>query len=158
MPVSERYYLADAVFVAAVEGDTVLLRELDAALELPVYPPYLGRRSCPPAQPLRLALHMDGRLEQVLAQEPWQASAWYRRQRRQHETVALSVLREAAPDEDTWDTLRDQPLSFSTEHRRHALRPVITETVRIPNPDARPSNAAAPAHDPFAALDEEETG
>lgn len=156
MPVSERYYLADAVFVAAVEGDPLLLEELDAALQQPVYPPYLGRRSCPPSQPVRLALHSDRHLEQALEQEPWQASAWFRRQHRRQETVTLSVLREARPDEDSWDTLRDQPLSFTPEHRRHAQRPVITSSVTVANPDAQRARVAVvPAHDPFAALEEE---
>ncbi|MQS09839.1 type I-E CRISPR-associated protein Cas5/CasD, partial [Streptomyces alkaliphilus] len=45
MPVSERFYLADAVFVAGLEGDHELLAALHRALRRPVYPPYLGRRS-----------------------------------------------------------------------------------------------------------------
>ncbi|AEY94187.1 CRISPR-associated Cas5 family protein (plasmid) [Streptomyces hygroscopicus subsp. jinggangensis 5008] len=151
MPVSERYYLADAVFVAAVEGDDTLIDSVDQALRQPVYAPYLGRRSCPPARPLRLALHRDIGLAQALQAEPWQASAWFRRQRRRDQTVALSVLREALPGEAGADTLRDQPLSYAAEHRQHALRTIVTSTVNVSNPDAD----TPPAHDPFTALEEE---
>ncbi|MEV5988871.1 type I-E CRISPR-associated protein Cas5/CasD [Streptomyces sp. NPDC052051] len=162
MPVSERYYLADAVFVAALEGEQTLLEELDAALQAPVYAPYLGRRSCPPARPVRLGLHHGLSLRQALREEPWQAAAWYRKGHRQDVTVSVSVLREAEADEDSADTLRDQPLSFAAEHRRHALRTVVTETVDLSNPDREHASASVPEHDPLAALEwleapEEET-
>ncbi|WP_063806154.1 type I-E CRISPR-associated protein Cas5/CasD, partial [Streptomyces kanamyceticus] len=39
MPISDRYYLADAVFVAALEGTADLIAELDAALRCPHYLP-----------------------------------------------------------------------------------------------------------------------
>ncbi|MDX2820463.1 type I-E CRISPR-associated protein Cas5/CasD [Streptomyces ipomoeae] len=157
MPLSERYYLADAAFVAAVEGDDALLDELDAALHNPVHPPYLGRRSCPPAHPIRLGLHRGADLTQALQAEPWQAAAWYRKQRRRDATVSLTVLREARPDEPDGDLLRDQPLSFAAEHRRHALRTVVTTTVEVPNPSVKTASTsrAVPAHDPFAAFEEE---
>ncbi|WP_328403919.1 type I-E CRISPR-associated protein Cas5/CasD [Streptomyces sp. NBC_00390] len=155
MPLSERFYLADAVFVAALEGDRALLTELHAALRAPVYAPYLGRRSCPPALPIELGLH-DGTtpLRQVLQDEPWQAAPWYRRQRRRDATVSLAVLREADEHEDHADVLRDQPLSFAADHRRHALRSIIGDTVEVPNPAAVPTRSA-PRHDPFDALEEE---
>ncbi|MEU6807246.1 type I-E CRISPR-associated protein Cas5/CasD, partial [Streptomyces neyagawaensis] len=98
-------------------------------------------------------------LTAVLRAEPWQAAAWYRRQRCREATVSLTVLREARPDEADADLLRDQPLSFAAEHRRHALRPVVTTTVQVPNPSAKtaPATRDVPAHDPFAALEEEST-
>ncbi|MDX2643444.1 type I-E CRISPR-associated protein Cas5/CasD, partial [Streptomyces sp. PA03-1a] len=42
MPLSERYYLADAVFVAAVEGPAPLIARVHSALRAPRYLPYLG--------------------------------------------------------------------------------------------------------------------
>ena len=51
-----RHYLQDAVFLVGLESeDTALLQELETALKHPVYPLYLGRRSCPPTLPLCLA-------------------------------------------------------------------------------------------------------
>ncbi|MGW2826498.1 type I-E CRISPR-associated protein Cas5/CasD [Streptomyces sp. NPDC001443] len=151
MPLTERFYLADAVFVAALEGEHTLLAQSYTALQNPVYAPFLGRRSCPPAEQLELGLYEDARLESVLAQVPWQASAWYRRQHRHQAPQALTVLREAAAFEHAGaDTLRDQPLSFTAAHRRHALRTVVTTTVPLPG-----GAAGAPAHDPFDALEDE---
>ncbi|GGR04873.1 type I-E CRISPR-associated protein Cas5/CasD [Streptomyces pilosus] len=151
MPLSERFYLADAVFVAAVEGDHALLTGLRDALRTPVYPPYLGRRSCPPSEPVDLGLYEEARLEDVMASVPWQASPWYRRRHQAPQT--LTVLRETAADESTAtaDVLRDQPVSFDAAHRRHALRTVVTDPVSTPIP----SDGTSPqkAHDPFAALD-----
>ncbi|MGW5969490.1 type I-E CRISPR-associated protein Cas5/CasD [Streptomyces sp. NPDC055186] len=152
MPLSERFYLADAVFVAALEGDRPLLAELHTALRTPVYAPFLGRRSCPPALPVEIGLHDEGDLMEVLREVPWQASPWYRRQYRGRDEIELTVLREADEDEQhAADVLRDQPLSFAAEHRRHALRTQLSDSVRIPHPSAR----HLPRHDPFDALDEE---
>lgn len=74
MPLSERFYLADAVFVAAVEGDRDDIHRLHAAVQEPVYLPYLGRRSCPPAAPLDLGVRDDVDLIGAMEQAPWQAS------------------------------------------------------------------------------------
>ncbi|MDH6575187.1 type I-E CRISPR-associated protein Cas5/CasD [Kitasatospora sp. MAP5-34] len=53
---SHRYYLADAAFTAVVTGDPALLAQCADALRAPKWPPYLGRRSCPPEGPLLLGL------------------------------------------------------------------------------------------------------
>lgn len=152
MPLSERFYLADAVFVAALEGDPTLLAGLHAALRNPVYAPFLGRRSCPPAQPVDLGLHNGASMMDVLGEVPWQASAWYRRQHHDQTDIELTVLREARDGEEEYaDTLRDQPVSFAAEHRRHALRTVVSDTVRITGPSTRHH----PRHEPFDALPKE---
>jgi CRISPR system Cascade subunit CasD len=149
MPLSERFYLADAVFVAAVEGDHCLLNGLREALRSPAYPPFLGRRSCPPSGPVDLDLYEDGRLEDVLATVPWQASAWYRRRNRPPQS--LPVLRETAEGESARDadTLRDQPVSFDAAHRRHALRTVVSDQVPLP---VAAGGSRYDDHDPFDAL------
>ena len=54
MPLSHRYYLSDAVFLVALGGPADKLAELDEALHHPVWPLYLGRRSCPPDLPMSL--------------------------------------------------------------------------------------------------------
>ncbi|MFF2819684.1 type I-E CRISPR-associated protein Cas5/CasD [Kitasatospora cineracea] len=165
MPLSERFYLVDAVFVAALEGPAPLVGRLHAAVLAPVYLPYLGRRSCPPSRPLDLpdghSVHEDGDLEGVLASLPWQAADWHQQRRRDRARVDLTVLAETPPSSDPTepvqgDTLRDQPLSFDVRHRRHGLRTVRTTTVTVPNPHARTRAAAAapvPAHDPTTHLD-----
>ncbi|WP_221354705.1 type I-E CRISPR-associated protein Cas5/CasD [Streptomyces beigongshangae] len=155
MPLSERFYLADAVFVAALEGDHALLAQLHAALQNPVYLPFLGRRSCPPSAPVEIGLSDDASVMDALRALPWRASPWHTRPHRDLAEIELTVLREADPsDTGAADTLRDQPLSFSAAHRRHALRTVVTDRVRVRNPFARPQPVR---HDPFDALDEEKS-
>jgi CRISPR system Cascade subunit CasD len=46
---SDRWYLADAAFLAGLEGDSALLAKIRHALADPVWPLFLGRKSCPPA-------------------------------------------------------------------------------------------------------------
>ncbi|MEU4093009.1 type I-E CRISPR-associated protein Cas5/CasD [Streptomyces sp. NPDC026673] len=54
---SHRTYLADAAFTAALTGsNSALLHECAEALRNPIWPPYLGRRSCPPQGPLLIGL------------------------------------------------------------------------------------------------------
>ncbi|WP_030144821.1 type I-E CRISPR-associated protein Cas5/CasD [Spirillospora albida] len=149
MPVSERFYLADAVFVAAVEGDDDLIRRLDRALQNPVYLPYLGRRSCPPSQRIELGVHAATSIEERLNAEGWQAAPWHQRRHREP-TVRLETL---VQEDGHVDTLRDQPLSFDPRHRRYALRGVRHGHVDIPNPAARDARTGIPpAHDPTAVL------
>ncbi len=49
---SRREYLCDASFLVALQGEETLIREIQYALEKPVWPPYLGRKSCPPSVPV----------------------------------------------------------------------------------------------------------
>ncbi|MEU1883395.1 type I-E CRISPR-associated protein Cas5/CasD [Streptosporangium sp. NPDC020072] len=144
MPVSERFYLSDAVFVAGVEGEEETVEGLYRALREPVFPLYLGRRSCPPSRPVELGVRHDLTLEEALRAEEWRAARWY--QRRQRDTVNLEILVEG-PGEDT---LRDQPLSFDPLHRRYALRGVRhLPPVRMQVPGA----VVRPGHDPMSALE-----
>lgn len=77
--ITERYYLADAVFLAGVSTDDVgLLDQLEEAVAYPAFPLYLGRRSCPPSLPILLG-RRDCSLREALQQEPWQAAEWYRK-------------------------------------------------------------------------------
>lgn len=68
---SNRWYLSDAAFLAGLEGDPVLLTRIFEALADPVWPVFLGRKSCPPAVPLARG---DGplavSLEEALATAP----------------------------------------------------------------------------------------
>ncbi|MFJ2745823.1 type I-E CRISPR-associated protein Cas5/CasD [Streptomyces sp. NPDC087440] len=48
------WYLHDAAFTVALTGPAPLIEDLTQALQKPVYPPHLGRRSCRPDTPLLL--------------------------------------------------------------------------------------------------------
>ncbi|GAA4899004.1 type I-E CRISPR-associated protein Cas5/CasD [Streptomonospora salina] len=150
MPVSERFYLADAVFVAAVAGDDALIDRLHEAVRAPVYLPYLGRRSCPPARPVDLGLRSGTGVHEALESEEWRASTWYQRRLRREAAVSLPLLVDAVAGDTRADSRRDTPLSFDPLHRRYALRGVRTHTVEVANPWAR--GPAAPEHDPTSLL------
>lgn len=151
MPLSYRSYLADAVFVVAVEGDNTLLAGLEEALRRPVFPLYLGRRSCPPVLPVALGLR-DDNLSKVLKDEDWHAASWYRRTIRTPD-VRLDVVRDADPGESEAETMRDLPFSFDPSHRRYGWRAVVHGHVTKPNRDAdHDAGRGSLDHDPLAAL------
>ncbi|MFI1956018.1 type I-E CRISPR-associated protein Cas5/CasD [Streptomyces xinghaiensis] len=149
MPLSERFYLADAVFVAGVEGDAELLRDLHQALLAPRFLPYLGRRSCPPSKPMEMGPPLEKTsLEDALRAAEWQASPWYLRQLGRTAKSgedpgpeSLDVLLDCPPDKTPHLSLRDTPITFDPRHRQYGLRGVRTERVSAP-----------PPHDPTAAL------
>ena len=69
--VTRRHYLADAAFLVGLEGEPELLGQIDAALRNPVWPPFLGRKSFPPSQPMFVEGGVqDGSLLDVLSAHP----------------------------------------------------------------------------------------
>jgi CRISPR system Cascade subunit CasD len=137
MPLSYRYYLADAVFVAAIEGERSLLEGLDDALRRPAFPLFLGRRSCPPAAPVATGVVMEG-LVDALRAHPWQAAQWYRRT--QPRLVTLRLVMDASDaTAERAETVRDVPLSYDPQRREYGWREVLVDRdgVTMTNPDGR---------------------
>lgn len=155
LPLSNRYYLSDAVFVAGLEGDAVILNRCAEALDRPAFPLFLGRRACPPSTRVFLSLEPNDSLLVALANVSWQATERYCKRNRlsDAEEVTCEVLYDKAAGDiaEGYDvTQRDVPLSFSEVHRRYSWRTVAHATVRIDNPYYRPHPAE---HDPLTALD-----
>lgn len=50
--ITRREYLADASFLVALHGEPDLIRRIADALARPIWPVYLGRKSCPPSMPV----------------------------------------------------------------------------------------------------------
>lgn len=123
MPLSYRYYLADAVFLAVVQGPAGLIKGLHDALREPVFPLYLGRRSCVPSGKICLGTTELG-LEEALRAEPWRAALWYQRKQKSR-TVSLPIIRDALHPSEDGETVRDLPISFSPENRRYSWRTVV---------------------------------
>ncbi|MGJ6968823.1 type I-E CRISPR-associated protein Cas5/CasD [Streptosporangium sp. G11] len=149
--ITQRFYLQDAVFLAALQGPAAFVRALADALRRPAFPLALGRRSCPPTQPLFLAVR-EAPLEEVLRTEPWQASQTakhlYARGRRA--TVDLSATLD---DPDSEDSLNDVPQSFAPRDRRFVSRRIRHTWVSLPTGLSHPDpDPAADGHDPFALL------
>ncbi|EPH04076.1 CRISPR-associated protein cas5/casd, subtype I-e [Propionibacterium sp. oral taxon 192 str. F0372] len=152
MPLSERYYLADAVFLAGVEGDTSLLEGIHEALGNPAFPLYLGRRSCPPTHPVSLGLRTASLLDALRA-EPWLASAWFRRKHHEVFDAELLIDQNAVPvAEHTGDSYdaRDHPLSYDPRRRNYGFRNVERFMLHLGTP-------VADAHDPMTELEEAES-
>lgn len=160
MPVSERFYIADAVFVAGLASDDEdLLRRLDEALRAPHFLPYLGRRSCPPSRPLDLGVHPGG-LEEVLASLDWQASDRHReietRGRwdpdtgdRKRVPESLPVFVDTAHGQEAEQLFQDLPVSFDPLHRTYRMRGVSRGPVVWMSRDG---TAVSPDHDPMSEL------
>ena len=111
--ITERFYLADAIFLAGLESDDVaFLQELEQALHNPVFPLYLGRRSCAPTMPLSLGVR-DSSLIDTLRNEPPQANSERK----------LWIITDAQGS-DVSALIQDNPVSFDRIHRKFAFRPV----------------------------------
>ncbi|MFI6344176.1 type I-E CRISPR-associated protein Cas5/CasD [Streptomyces sp. NPDC050560] len=155
--VTQRFYLQDAVFLAAVTGPAALISALDAAVRHPSFPLALGRRSCVPTQPLSLGLR-SRTLEDALRDEPWQASDHHRRRwGRTHHHATHVDLPATLDDPAGDDTRHDVPLSFNPHHRTFTTRHVRhtylnAPTGLTPAADQPPPTEDHGGHDPFALL------
>lgn len=158
LPLSQRYYLSDAVFVVGIEVPDERLDELAQSLIHPAFPLYLGRRSCPPAEKLLIGTYPEVSLIQTIGKHPWEASSRMLLKRHaEDETVVCTVLRDALPNDSESllrETVRDVPLSFSQEHRMYGWRTVVRENIRVPNPQHVGFDGQN--HDPMAALEKME--
>lgn len=131
MPLSNRYYLSDAVFIAGIEGHRSLLERLNEAILEPRFPLYLGRRSCPVEGKVSLGVR-EGDLEDELRAEEWHSSAWHRK--RSAPVVHLDLVMDAKPNE-VGEVVRDIPLSFDPSRRLYGWRQVRATRVRMDNPN-----------------------
>jgi len=144
--VTYRQYITDSVFLAAFEGDKKKLEEVQSALESPVFPLYLGRRSCPPCGKICLGL-FDGTLDTVLDGFDWQASEWYKRR------MAKQLQLEIVVDSEGGYEVNDYPISFDQNHRRFARRQVrFRYTDRIIDNPLGKEKFGTTGHDAMAAL------
>ena len=130
--VTERYYLSDAVFLVALESDDKsLLESIASALHNPVYPLYLGRKSCPPTLPIVLGVKGEDILT-ALKTEPY----LYKNAHRKSVRISYEVTSGGA-------MVQDIPLSFSQLHRKHGWRMKREELLVV---DSNPE------HDDFSKL------
>jgi len=123
---SERYYLQDASFVAALGGDDALVERVATALRSPHWPLFLGRRACPPGVEPFIALAAAG--------AAGAARAAPRALLRQGEDVQTPLrLVVEAPPSAGGEPRYDDPLSFAHTRRSFGIRYVKTEWVTLPD-------------------------
>jgi CRISPR system Cascade subunit CasD len=120
--VTQRYYLVDAAFtVALAHDDHALVEQIARALSDPVWPLFLGRRSCVPSEPVLLGL-VDGSPEEVLLHAPLARGAAFR----------LRMVADVA-DGEVGMHRADDPVSFASADRQFAFRNVRESWIDVPS-------------------------
>jgi CRISPR system Cascade subunit CasD len=138
--VSERYYLADALFLVVLEGEPNLLARCAYALRHPRWRLYLGRRAFVPARPILIGSGAltDQTLREALQFHPWLVESdevrLGQRATPAEEREALRVIVECSPNEAGAEKRDDQPVSFAPQRRRFVTRSVLRS--RTPLTDA----------------------
>jgi len=144
--VTYRYYLCDAIFLVGIEGEENFLGKIMEALQNPVYPLYLGRRSCPPEGQVVLGIRTGLGLQQGLKEEPWIAQEWYKRKKTSN---FLEIVRDTFEEESATSISRDNPVSFSQKHRKYKLRGVIRDRRAVKIDSLRDDLEIQTSHDPL---------
>jgi CRISPR system Cascade subunit CasD len=125
--VSHRFYIADAAFLVAFEGDDrALLEKVHAHLQNPAWPLALGRKSYLPSEPIWIENGVQNvPLRDVLARWPWIASP------RKWEELPEKLLVSFESKDESGVLKMDQPLSSFAE-RRFGVRFVRSEWIPFP--------------------------
>ena len=111
--VTHRYYLSDAIFIVGIENDDIaLLKEIECALNNPVYPLFLGRRSCPPTGKINMGIN-ELPLEDALEGAPLQDD----------KCKQIRMILDVKKGERGM-VIRDMPVSFNPENRQYTFREV----------------------------------
>lgn len=125
--VSTRYYLADAAFLAGLEGDREFLAYLHSALSDPRWPLYLGRKAYVPGAPIWLA---DG-LHEMPLEQAIGTYRWIGRRPKEYEMLLKKGrVRLVIDDLQGAETRADYPLSFA--RRTFASRRITTTFIDPP--------------------------
>jgi CRISPR system Cascade subunit CasD len=125
--VSHRFYIADAAFLVALEGDDrTLLDKAHAKLKNPTWQLALGRKSYLPSETIWIENGVqDVPLRDALAQWPWIASP------RKWEELPEKLLISFESQDESGVLKMDQPLS-SFAVRRFGVRFVRSEWIPFP--------------------------
>ncbi|MCI9211507.1 MAG: type I-E CRISPR-associated protein Cas5/CasD [Ruminococcus sp.] len=144
---SNRSYLSDAIFLAGLESaDLTYLKKIENALKNPKYSVFLGRRSCPPTQPLVLGIRNE-ELYQSLLDEKWLVPEW--RQKTLFRFSNNLLLRIVTDGSSEGAVKKDVPLSFSTFRREYGYRYVTEMPAKIVT---REPCSVSTEHDPMSEL------
>lgn len=153
MPLSYRFYRSDARYLVGIQGKVELLDGIRETLERPAFPLYLGRRACPPSEPIAPCVR-DGELKDLLLEHPWIASAQWERRRGRPDRLAFHIDEGCELGDlrvTQTDTVRDQPVSFNPANRQYSWRTVLMGWAPLPG-SKRPQDHSEPEHNPFGAV------
>ena len=134
--VTYRYYLCDAVFLCGLESDNQEeLLQYENALRHPVFPLFLGRRSCSPTLPIVLGIR-EYDLETALKNEKPLTE----------NPGMMRIVVDALESENTRAIVKDVPVSFNPRRREYSYRK-YRETILPGNKQME--------HNPFAEVEAE---
>lgn len=152
--VTYRWYLSDAVFLVGLESDDIeYLMMLEKAVHEPVYPLFLGKRSCPPTLPVSLGIRSYS-LEEALEKEPWKIAEWrMENYKKTHENCSQIMLRMITEDLTGLAFQKDVPISFSPVHRQYGYRGFKEKYVGIDIPRDESRMFSGKPHDPMSELE-----
>lgn len=145
--VTERYYIEDAVFVAAVGSESSdWISEIEEAIKHPYYQPYLGRRSLPLTADSFLGVTNTDVLT-ALREVPWQAAGWYKKRNADVKHIVIHA------DGDLFQGVpvrwrKDKVLSYSDSGRKYELRGEVSTQIDL----TRNDSIVDSEHDAFGAL------
>lgn len=137
-----RYYLEDAIYVAAIYGPDAVIQKIAHALHHPKFQLSLGRRSNPPAGSLQTKIHSADPIA-VLSALPWQASDWYQRKLSLQKVFNAAIISDyqlSHADYLPKEYAKDLIGSFSSQHRWHKTRPIVKLSVDLLNPYYDPNS------------------
>lgn len=128
-----RYFLSDAAFVAAIESeDREQLENFAENLNRPVFPLYLGRRSCPAPPNVVLGVVEKPAVTALQEHDTWHATKEYMKS--SGGEVPLPIYRDSLPGE-SGVACQDVPKSFDPQHRKYSWRTVVQkEFANVENP------------------------
>lgn len=128
-----RYFLSDAAFVAAIESeDREQLENFAENLNRPVFPLYLGRRSCPAPPNVVLGVVEKPAVAALQEHGRWHATKEYMKS--SGGEVSLPIYRDSLPGE-SGVACQDVPKSFNPQHRKYSWRTVVQkEFANVENP------------------------
>jgi CRISPR system Cascade subunit CasD len=122
---STRHYLCDASFLVALLGDPLLVQRLADVVQSPVWPLYLGRRSCPPSRPVFAGVGDYASLEEALRSSPWRPEA---------DAISSQTAVRAVIETDSSEGVRRRDAILSLQHRTYGPRYTRDIRIDVPNP------------------------
>ena len=121
---SDRYYLCDAAFLVAVQSnDGALIQQLANAVQNPVWPIFLGRKSCVPSHPPFAGTGNYPTMQAALESVPVTST-------QQSETVQVRAVIECTSGEGTRRRDEIDSRSRRTFLPRHTLDVLLTVQIQ----------------------------
>lgn len=120
-----RYYLSDAVFLVCVGSENKeIIEELKYAILHPVFPLFLGRRSCVPSQPIFMGIKQES-VEETLY------SFRYLGSRSLSNVDHLIIVESINNKNGITRRVFDEPVSFDIRGRKYVTRLITEQYVPI---------------------------